>query len=171
MGNVKIIAIAAVSTDGVIGIDNEIPWRIPEDFKHFRDTTMGNMLLVGYNTYLTLPEKAFEGRHYIVLNGGNHFQTNRLNVYQFSNLDVVLNLFERDCNFDYLFVAGGAMVYDTMIDHCDECIITWVNKLIPNGNKKFPINKLFANFGVISDQDWLTSKTGEQYRIAHYKRK
>lgn len=66
MANLKYIIIAAVNVDGVIGIDNQIPWRIPEDFQHFRRTTMGNMLLVGYNTFITLPEKAFEGGKYMV---------------------------------------------------------------------------------------------------------
>ena len=63
------------------------------------------------------------------------------------------------------------MVYNSLIDYCDECIITWVNKIIPNGNKRFPIDKLFANFEVYSDQDWLTSKSGEQYKITFYTKK
>jgi dihydrofolate reductase len=169
--SVKLIIIAAVSVDGVIGIDNEIPWRIPEDFKHFRNTTMGNMLLVGYNTFKTLPPKAFEGREYIVLNSNDPIE-DLVGVYQFRELSTVFYLIEDDkTKFDKIFVAGGAMVYDTLIDHCDECIITWVNKEIPNGNKRFPIVKLFTNFEVYSDQDWQMSKTGLEYRIVFYKRK
>lgn len=63
------------------------------------------------------------------------------------------------------------MVYESLIDYCDEAIITWVNKEIPNGNKKFPITNLFTNFEIIlEDQDWQMSKTGTEYRIVHYKR-
>jgi dihydrofolate reductase len=89
MKHCKLIIIAAVSVDGVIGIGDKIPWRIPEDFQHFRETTMGHMLLVGYNTYKTLPEKAFEGREYIVLNSNNPIVP-RINVYQFSELQTIL---------------------------------------------------------------------------------
>jgi len=167
----KLISIAAVSLDGVIGIDNEIPWRIPEDFKHFRNTTIGNMLIVGYNTYLSLPPKAFEGRDYIVLNGGNSFKHDIPNIYQFSTLNIVLDLINGDnIKPEKIFVAGGAMVYDALIDYCDEAIITWVNKSYPNGNKMFPIDKLFANFEVYDDQDWQRSVTGILYKITKYKK-
>lgn len=170
MENVKLILIAAVSIDGYIGVGDEIPWRIPEDFKHFRDTTMGNILIVGYNTYLTLPEKAFEGRDYIVLNGGEPFENRRNNVYQFKSLDFVLYLINSEKNiFDKVFVIGGSMVYDSLIDYCDEAIITWVSKTIPNGDKRFPIEKLFDNFVAIDDNtDWLKSKNNYEYRICKY---
>lgn len=171
MKNCKFILIAAVSVDGVIGIDNEIPWRIPEDFKHFRNTTMGNMLLVGYNTYKTLPAKAFEGRYYMVVTGGNPIEDVSPDIYHFRELDTILHLLnDEKTDIEKVFVAGGAMVYDTMIDHCDECIITWVNKSYPNGNKRFPIDKLFANFEVYSDQDWQTSKIGMLYKVTYYKK-
>lgn len=42
----KIIIIAAASIDGVIGMDDDMLWRIPEDFKHYKETTMGNTLIV-----------------------------------------------------------------------------------------------------------------------------
>jgi dihydrofolate reductase len=172
MKDCKFIIISAVSVDGVIGIDNEIPWRIPEDFKHFRTTTMGNILLVGYNTYKMLPAKAFEGREYIVLTGGNPIEDVSPDIYHFRDLDTILDLLcDTKTDIKKIFVAGGEMVYNSLIDYCDEAIITWVNKTIPNGNKRFPIVKLFANFEVYSDQDWQTSKSGELYKITFYKRK
>jgi dihydrofolate reductase len=172
MDNCKFIIIAAVSVDGVIGIDNEIPWRIPEDFKHFRNTTMGNMLLIGYNTYKLLPAKAFEGREYIVLTGGNPIEDVSPDIYHFRDLNMVFSVLNNpDIDVKKIFIAGGEMVYNSLIDYCDEAIITWVNKTIPNGNKRFPIVKLFANFEVNSDQDWQTSKSGLQYKITFYKRK
>ena len=170
MEHCKLIIIAAVSVDGVIGINNEIPWRIPEDFKHFRNTTMGNMLLVGYNTFKTLPPKAFEGREYIVLNADQPIE-DLVDVYQFRNLDTIFSILNsKYLDFDKVFVAGGAMVYDSLIDYCDECIITWVHDFFPNGNKMFPIGKLFANFDVYSDQDWQKSKTGTLYKITFYRK-
>lgn len=86
----KLIIIAVVSTDGVIGIDNEIPWRIPKDFQHFRKTTMRHMLLVKYNTYLTLPEKAFESCNYFVLNDIGIFEPSRTKAYHFKDLETTL---------------------------------------------------------------------------------
>jgi dihydrofolate reductase len=172
MEHCKLIIIAAVSVDGVIGIDNEIPWKIPEDFRHFRNTTMNHMLLVGYNTYKTLPPKAFEGREYIVLNNSIPITDLGPDIYQFKDLDMILpQLNSINCDVEKVFIAGGAMIYDSLIDYCDECIITWINKTIPNGNKRFPIVKLFTNFEVYSDQDWQTSKSGLQYKITFYRKK
>ena len=173
MEHCKLIIISAISVDGVIGINNEIPWRIPEDFKHFRNTTMGSMLLVGYNTFKTLPPKAFEGREYIVLNG--HHPIEEIHgIYQFRDLQTILSLLNGlDCNIEKVFVAGGAMVYDTLIDYCDECIITWVHDFFPNGNKMFPIGKLFANFVAYNDwsnDEWQKSKTGTLYKITYYRK-
>lgn len=171
MGKVKIIIIAAVSLDGVIGIGDEIPWRIPEDFKHFRETTMGNILIVGRTTYLTLPPKALEGRRYVVLNGGEHIEDLNFRNYQFSSLDTINYLLDGELNnFDKVYVIGGASVYDQMIDYCDEAIITWVNKTYPNGDKKFPIDKLFTNFEEVNTTPYLTSKTGIKYKIVNYKK-
>jgi len=172
MKKVRFIIIAAVSVDGVIGIDNEIPWQIPEDFKHFRKITINNMLLVGYNTYKTLPEIAFEKREYLVLMGDNPITDHNDNkVYQFKDLNTILGLFNNETNIEKVFVAGGAMVYESLIDYCDKAIITWVDKIIPNGNKRFPIDKLFTNFEIYHEQEWQTSKTGERYKVAYYRKK
>jgi dihydrofolate reductase len=168
----KIIAIAAVSLDGVIGMGNKIPWRIPEDFRHFRNTTMGNLLLVGRATYLTLPPKAYEGRDYVILNGGEPIPDLNPNHYQFSDLDTVLYFLDNP-NFveDKVFVIGGASIYTQLIDYCDEAIITWVDKFIPEGDKRFPIMKLLQEFECTNTAKWEQSKSGEQYKIRYYKRR
>ncbi len=164
----KLILIAAVSVDGVIGIDDNIPWHIPEDMKHFRNTTINHSIIVGYNTYLTLPPKAFENRSYWVLSSKNKI-VDRQNIIQFKTIDNIFENLKKCNNCDKIFVAGGAMIYDSMIDYCDEAIITWVNKKIPNGNKFFPVLKLFNNFvPTINDVDWLLSTTNIEYKIIQY---
>jgi len=172
MEKMKLIIIAAVSLNGVIGINNNIPWRIPEDFKHFRETTIGNMLLVGATTFKTLPPKAHEGREFIILNSGEYINIDsNKGYYQFQRLDVVLELLGNGRNdFDKLYVIGGASIYDALIPYCDEAIITWVNKNYPEGNKMFPIDELFTNFVETSDDGWQDSKSGLQYKITYYKR-
>jgi dihydrofolate reductase len=170
MKHCKLIIIAAVSVDGVIGIDNEIPWRIPEDFQHFRKTTMGHMLLVGYNTFKTLPPKAFEGREYIVLNADQPI-VDHVDIYQFRDLNMIFSVLDTPTtDVHEVFVAGGAMVYDTLLDYCDECIITWVNINVPNGNKRFPIDRLFANFVLYDENGWHNSKNNILYKIAYYRK-
>lgn len=164
--------IAAVSTNAVIGIGDEIPWYIPEDFKHFKNTTMGNMLLVGATTIKTLPKKAHVGREFIVLNSGKRLDLPERNYYQFSKLDTILSLLHHpNVVLDRVYVIGGASVYDALIDYCDEAVITWVNKIYENGDKMFPIDNLFANFDEVSNEGWKESKTGISYNITYNSRK
>jgi dihydrofolate reductase len=167
----KLIAIAAVAIDGTIGIDNKIPWKIPEDFKHFRKTTMGSVLIVGATTYHTLPDKAFEGRDYILLSNKKQFTINRKNVYQFNNIDNMLT-FLSNYHTNKVFVIGGASIYETLIDYCDEAIITMVN-MCPDGNKFFPIEKLKNDFKILNENSstWLKNKTGIEYKVIYFKRK
>jgi len=173
MEKMKLIIIAAVSVDGVIGIGDNIPWRIPEDFKHFRETTIGNMLLVGATTFKTLPPKAHEDREFIVLNGGDYIQElPSKGYYQFKRLDVVLELLGNGRNdFDKIYVIGGASIYEQLIDYCDEAIITWVNKTYPEGDKRFPVIKLINDFTITGETVWMKSKTDYVFKHVNYKRK
>lgn len=57
-------AIIAVNNLGFIGIGNKMLWNCPEDFKHFKEKTMGCSLLVGYNTSLELP--TLKGREVMI---------------------------------------------------------------------------------------------------------
>lgn len=169
MKKVKFTIIAAVSINGIIGIDNEIPWRIPEDFKHFRDTTMGNTVLVGYNTFKTLPQKAFEGRKYIVVTGDNSIENNSSNIIMVKDIKAVFDLVnDEKSDIDEVFVAGGAMIYHTMINYCDKAIITWVNIDIPDGNKLFPIDAIQNHFNLIDKSVWMQSKSGYEFKINTY---
>ena len=169
--NFKLIAIAAVSVDGVIGISNEIPWKILEDFKHFRKTTIGHTLLIGYNTYLTLQPKAFEGRNYIVLwnEDLDNVPMDNENIFFVKDIAMAFELINL-MKIERVYLAGGAMVYNTLIEYCDEAIITWVNRCYLNGNKFFPIDKLYNLFEEQNSTDWQTSDEGILYKVVNYMR-
>lgn len=167
----RLISIAAVSQDGVIGIGEDIPWKIPEDFKHFRNTTMGNLLIVGATTFKTLPPKAHEGREFIILNSGKRLKTSG-KCYQFSDADMVFSLLDADMVNEKAYIIGGSSIYYLFIDYCEEALITWVDMRFEDKTQAFmfPVEKLENDFGIINDGNWLTSKTGLKYKITHYRR-
>lgn len=174
--NYKLTTISAVSLDGVIGVGDEIPWYIPEDFKHFRKTTMGHTLVVGSHTYKILPPKAFEGRDYIVLSRTLEIdpENNPHNIVVVRNKKELTNhlheKFQNQTEESKVFVIGGGMVYYLLLEDCEEAIITWVNKTISNGDKHFPINELFNEFNTINETEWMESRSGLTYKITHYKK-
>ena len=59
--------IAAISRNGAIGLDNDIPWHYPADMKHFRDTTRGYPVIAGRKTYESFQVRPLPGRLNIVL--------------------------------------------------------------------------------------------------------
>ncbi len=168
----KLIAIAAVSMDGVIGIGDEIPWRISEDFKHFRNRTMGNTVIMGYNTFKTLPKRALEGRKYIVLSRTQYREDISIidhdNVFVVNTVEKALGV-AKELKSENVYIAGGSMIYDLFIEHCDEAVITWVHKIYPEGDKKFPYAKLLTGFDYTHETEWTASKEGYMYKITNYK--
>ena len=62
----RIALIAAVAANGVIGADNRLPWRLPEDLERFRALTLGHAVIMGRKTWESLP-RALPGRQNIVV--------------------------------------------------------------------------------------------------------
>lgn len=60
-------AIWAQSLDGIIGDGAGMPWHLPEDLKHFKETTLGSPIIMGRRTWESLPVKPLPGRKNIVL--------------------------------------------------------------------------------------------------------
>lgn len=59
--------IAAMNIEGIIGIDNQLPWDIPSDLKHFKEYTLGSTIVMGRKTFETIGSKPLPGRINVVL--------------------------------------------------------------------------------------------------------
>ena len=68
--------IAAVARNGVIGIDNRLPWRLPADLKHFKALTLGHTVIMGRKTWESLPAsfRPLPGRQNIVVTRDDSYQ-------------------------------------------------------------------------------------------------
>lgn len=111
-----------------IGDDNNgLLYNIKEDMKHFRTLTKGHIVLMGRNTFESLPNGPLPGRIHIVLTRNvNTEQTSNDRVY-FSDLEHYEELFLRIKEpHQKLFVIGGGMIYDLLWKQCDVLHITHV---------------------------------------------
>ena len=130
----KIIAIAAVADNGVIGADNDIPWRIPEDWQRFKRLTMGQVLIMGRKTYASIG-RPLPGRTIIVIT--------RDRMWRGDGVRVAPELGEA---FDQafalapktIFVAGGGEVYRAAWERLSGLEITEVHQA-PTGDVTFPV--------------------------------
>jgi dihydrofolate reductase len=121
--------IAAVARNGVIGNDGGIPWHLPEDFAHFKATTLGYTLVMGRATHDSIG-RPLPGRTTIVLTRDRGWHAD--GVLTAGSLEEALEMAEGD-----VFVAGGATVYAAALPYADEQLLSEVD-LEPEGDTCYP---------------------------------
>ncbi len=104
----KIIAILAMDEMCGIWKNGTLPWHIPEDMKHFRELTMGGVVVMGSRTYESLPEafRPLPGRQNLVLS-----KKPIDGIQTFASIPELLDFVEWKW-IEKLFILGGAMVYN-----------------------------------------------------------
>ena len=121
--------IVAVAKDWGIGCENRLLFRIPNDQKYFRAKTIGKIVVMGHNTFKSLPGgKPLKGRTNVVLSGDETL---------FIPGVVVCN--SAQGLFDYLaaynpediFIIGGARVYKEFLPYCRKAYITKIDAVLP----------------------------------------
>jgi dihydrofolate reductase len=126
---VTVILIAAVARNGVIGASGGIPWHLPEDFAHFKATTLGHTLVMGRATYESIG-RPLPGRTTIVLTRDPDWAAD--GVTTAASIEDALALAEGD-----VYVAGGAAVYEAALPYADEQLLSEVD-LAPAGDTFYP---------------------------------
>jgi dihydrofolate reductase len=116
-------AILAADNNGVIGLDNKIPWFLPDDLKFFKRTTMGHTMLMGRKCWESLG-RPLPGRHHLVMT--------RDPFYVAQGIHVVHDLASAiqwavDAQAEKLFIIGGAEIYKLTEHIWDVLYYTQVN--------------------------------------------
>ena len=133
----KIALIAAMSTNRVIGINNDLPWHLPDDMKYFMNTTLGRTVVMGRKNYESLPPKfsPLPNRTNIVITRQEDYQAEGCQIV--GSMDEALQL-GRERAEDFLFIIGGGQIYELGLQHADEVYLTEINAEIENGEVFFP---------------------------------
>ena len=124
--------IAAVAQNGVIGKGLDIPWHFSEDFKHFKRSTMGGIVVMGRRTWESFKGRPLPGRENVVISSSLKAVEG---VKVFKTLEEFKNAYRDDER--QVWIIGGASLYESALKDCDELIITRV-KLCPDGDVFFP---------------------------------
>ena len=103
--------IAALASNRAIGKDNALLWHLPEDLRHFRETTRGKPVIMGRKTWESLPEpfRPLPGRHNIVISRDPAYQASGATLT--GSLADALRQAEAQTNAKEVFVIGGAQLY------------------------------------------------------------
>jgi dihydrofolate reductase len=121
-------AIAAMSLNRVIGGQGQIPWHLPEDFRWFKQTTMGHTLVMGRKTFESIG-KALPGRETLVLTRGDFTAPGARTISDLSEI--------KSAESKTYFVCGGAQIYEQFLPICSELLLTTVNRVV-QGDAFFP---------------------------------
>ncbi|KKB38525.1 dihydrofolate reductase [Bacillus thermotolerans] len=139
----------AMDKNGAIGKDNALPWRLPEDLKFFKETTMGHPIVMGRKTYESIG-KPLPGRENIVVTRNPAYEADGCTVVHSYE-----ELLERAKEVEELFVTGGGDVFKQMMPYADKLYVTYIDDV-------FEADTYFPE--VIDWGEWslLSEKKGEK---------
>lgn len=119
----------AQANHGVIGAAGDIPWHLPEDFRHFRELTAGQPVIMGRRTWDSLPEKSrpLPGRTNIVITGQDAWAAD--GALRASSLLHALALADGAARpGERLWVIGGGRIYAEALSVAGAAVITVIDK-------------------------------------------
>ncbi|GEM30472.1 dihydrofolate reductase [Nocardia neocaledoniensis NBRC 108232] len=158
----EIALIWAQAANGVIGVDNTIPWRVPEDMANFKDVTMGHPVIMGRRTWDSLPAsfRPLVGRRNIVVTRQPDWSAE--GAERAASLPDALTLAgEVD-----VWIAGGGQIYREALPLATTLLVTEVDTTVAGDAFAPAIGPEWQ----ADDTPWRDSKTGLRYRIRRYVR-
>lgn len=134
----RVVLVAAVARNGVIGGDNALPWRLSTDLKHFKAVTLGKPLIMGRKTFESIG-RPLPGRETIVVTRDPSFRAAD-GVHAAASPQAALRLAQARAvamGADEIVLAGGAQLYAALLDKVERLRITHVD-LAPEGDAFLP---------------------------------
>ena len=124
--------IAAVSENGVIGRDQDLPWHLPADLKRFKRLTNGHHMIMGRRTWESIGCRPLPGRPTIVVTRSRRYQAKEAWVAH--SLDRSIEMVKHD---DEVFIAGGEGIYRAAMSIADRIYLTRIHAHF-DGDTNFP---------------------------------
>lgn len=153
--------IAAIGKNNEIGKYNNLIWHFHKDMKHFKKMTMGNYVVMGRNTFESLPN-SLPGRTMIVIS--HQDLESRSDVICFHNPKDILDKFSEE----NIFIIGGQSMYEYFLPHADTMYLTEIDDFDYDADAYFPY---------FDKSEWKTNSIqkgeeyGTKYEIKRYIRK
>lgn len=154
----KIIIICAIGKNNEIGKNNNLIWHLPKDLKFFKEKTLNKTVVMGYNTYKSLPNK-LKDRNMIVL-----YEDEIEGVKTYPNEYIMV----QELDDDEIYIIGGSSLYNSFISIADEMYLTEINATDINADTYFP---------KFDKRNWNSTSLGKEsdnnieYEFKHYIRK
>ena len=129
----KLIIIAAAAENNALGINNDLPWHLPDDFKRFKNLTTGHKIIMGRKTLESFP-KALPNREHIVITRDKNYQPKFDCTVVYSIHDAVA-LTKED---NQAFIIGGGEIYKQSLEIATHIELTRVHAKV-DADTFFPV--------------------------------
>ncbi|MGW4121147.1 dihydrofolate reductase [Nocardia sp. NPDC004711] len=147
---------------GIIGRDNTIPWRVPEDMAHFKDVTFGHPVIMGRKTWDSLPVRfrPLDGRRNIVVT--RQADWSEAGAERAGSLAEALHMTGEKS----VWIMGGGEIYRAAMSFATELMVTEIDADIDGDTLAPAIDRAWQTDAA----DWRESSTGLRYRFRRYRR-
>lgn len=159
--------IVVADMNWAIGKDNGLLAHLPGDLKYYKEKTFGKVIVIGRKTLESFPGgKPLPGRTNLVLTGNPDYKNE--NCIVCCGMDALEKAMAQYDNED-IFVSGGAMIYDMMLDRCDKVFVTKIFST-------FEADRYFRNMDedenfVLTWESDVMEENGLSYKFTLYERK
>ncbi|MEC7522506.1 MAG: dihydrofolate reductase [Myxococcota bacterium] len=155
--------VVAVAESGVIGRDGDLPWRLPDDLKHFRRATLGKTVIMGRKTWESLPSGPLKKRLNVVVT--------RQRGYAAEGALVVSSLREAlAAEGDEKVIIGGASLYEEALPLVDTLHVTHVEADV-EGDTFFPDVDWSGWEAVDETRHEADARHAHPFRVVTYRRR
>ena len=159
----NIVIIAAIVKNNELGMNNKLIWHLSNDLKFFKQQTMGKYIVMGMNTFKSLP-KLLPGRIHLVLTHQNIDLGEEVKVFN-SYDEIIKYIYQIK---EDVFIIGGEQIYRLFIDEADKLILTEIDAEEKNADAYFPqFNRNLYDVTLIDEQE----DSNIKYKHLVYERK
>lgn len=158
----KIALIAAIAKNNAIGINNKLIYWLPNDLKRFKELTTGHTIIMGSNTFRSLPKGALPNRRNIVL---SRKESSFPGTETFKSLEEAL----ANCiNEEIVYIIGGEMLYKAAMPIADILCLTEIDDTPQDADAFFP-EFTKSEWEIIEDEAYKKDEKHDfEYRFVTY---
>lgn len=157
--------IAAMAKNRLIGSNNDLPWYLPQDMRHFMHTTMHKPIVMGRKTFESLGSKPLRERANIVVTRDENFKSEGCEIYH--SAEAVMQAFQ---DVPELVIIGGASIYTLFLPYADRLYLTFVDADL-QGDSFFPDYQQYTWYETHREQHHKDDKHAYDYSFVTLERK
>ena len=159
----KITIVVAMNEQNVIGVNNSLPWHIPEDLKYFKQVTYGKPVIMGRKTYESIG-RLLPGRKNIIVSRSSDLDVPGAFIY--NSLEKAI---KDNQEFPELCIIGGGEIFKQALSITEELHLTVIDYPVENPTVYFPQLNL-SEWNLVETKD-IVSESGVKCQFNVYRRR